>query len=183
MPAKYFVALLSSDRALLSAVEGDLASILGSVDGRSPISPWEISRYYENEMGTGLLRRFVSFSSLISPGKLAEIKLQAQQLETKYRGGQGGRNRRVNIDPGYCEASKIVLATTKNASHRIYLQSGIFAEPTLLYYKGGFRESVRTYPDYQWPETLCFFASLRSLYLKQLRQLGITAGRPAAEPE
>ena len=172
-PAKYFVALLASDRSLLRAIEADLTPIMGTVDGRSEIWPWDVSRYYENEMGAGLLRRFVSFFPLMSPGELAEIKLQTQRVEAKYRDGERSRERRrVNVDPGYCEAGKVVLASTKNAGHRIYLHSGIFAEFTLRYYGGGFREGLRTYPDYRWPETLCFLNSLRSVYLDQLRQLG-----------
>jgi hypothetical protein len=172
-PAKYFVALLSSNSQLLTAVEADLMPIFGAVDGRSEILPWNVSRYYEDEMGAGLLRRFVSFMPLTSPGKLAEMKLQTQQVEAKYRGRESSsEERRVNVDPGYCEAGKVVLASTKNANHRIYLHSGIFAESTLLYYEGGFHSGLRTYADYRWPEALCFFNSLRAVYLDQLRQLG-----------
>ena len=170
-PAKYFVALLSSEVNLLTAVEADLTPILGAVDGRSEVWPWNVSRYYESEMGAGLLRRFVSFLPLGSPGKLAEIKLQTQQVEAKYWTREASREgRRVNVDPGYCEAGKVVLASTKNANHRIYLNSGIFAEATLVYYEGVFHDGLRTYADYRWPETLCFFNALRSVYLSQLRQ-------------
>lgn len=172
-PAKYFVALLSSESSLLTAVEADLIPILGAVDGRSDVWPWNVSCYYENEMGAGLLRRFVSFLPLMSPGKLAEIKLQTQRVEAKYRGRKPSREgRRVNVDPGYCEAGKVVLGSTKSANHRIYLHSGIFAETTLLYYEGAFHDGLRTYADYRWPESLCFFTSLRGVYMDQLRQLG-----------
>jgi Domain of unknown function (DUF4416) len=172
-PAKYFVGLLSSDIALLDSVETDLTAILGLVDGRSETLPWSFSRFYEDEMGTGLLRRFVSFSHLISPGNLADIKLQAHEIEQKYRWSRpGGEGRRVNIDPGYVEAGKVVLASTKNAGHRIYLHSGIYGETTLLYYDGAFQACPRTYPDYLWAETLTFLASLRSAYLDQLRMSG-----------
>jgi len=170
-PAKYFVALLSSEIDLLTGVEADLIPILGAVDDRSEIWPWNVSRYYENEMSNGLLRRFVSFLPLRSPGKLAEIKLLTQQVEAKYWAREANREgRRVNVDPGYCEAGKIILASTKNANHRIYLNSGIFAEATLVYYEGGFHDGLSTYADYRWPRTLCFFNSLRSGYLEQLRQ-------------
>jgi len=172
-PAKYFVSLLSPDIDLLTAVEGDLIPILGTVEGRSEIWPWNVSRYYEKEMGANLLRRFVSFLPLRSPGTLAKIKLQTQQVEAKYHAQPGSRKgRQVNVDPGYCEVGKIVLASTKNANHRIYLHSGIFAEVTLVYYDGGFHEGLHTYADYRWPESLYFFNVLRSVYLDQLRQSG-----------
>ncbi|MBM4264760.1 MAG: DUF4416 family protein, partial [Deltaproteobacteria bacterium] len=77
--------------------------------------------------------------------------------------------RRVNIDPGYLDAFKLVLASTKNASQRIYLDGGIFGEATLLYYNGGFHGLPYTYRDYLWPETLQFLTSVRASYLAQLR--------------
>jgi len=169
-PAKYFVALLSSEVDLLSAVETDLAALLGAVDSRSETMPWTASRFYESEMGAGLLRRFLSFEPLLSPQDLAAIKLGAQHIEERYRHSSGGR--RINLDPGYLEAGKVVLASTKNASQRIYLRGGIFAEATLLYYDGVFHGLPYTYPDYLWPPTLRFLMLSRTRYLEQLRQLG-----------
>jgi Domain of unknown function (DUF4416) len=172
-PAKYFVGLLSADIELLNSVETDLAAIFGAIDARSETLPWNLSKFYENEMGAGLLRRFVSFSQLDSPGNLAGLKLQTQEVERQYRsGGPQRTGRRVNIDPGYLEAGKVVLASTKNAGHRIYLKSGIYGETTLLYFDGAFQACPHTYPDYLWAETLVFFTSLRSVYLGQLRKAG-----------
>ena len=172
-PAKYFVALLSSDIELLSGVETDLSAILGEVDRRSETLPWTVSKFYKKEMGGGLLRRFLSFSTLLSPGNLAAIKRQTQRIEDKYRNLTGSPpGRRVNLDPGYVEAGKVVLASTKNAGHRIYLDLGIYGETTLLYHDGAFHAGPYTYLDYRWPETLAFLASLRSAYLEQLRRLG-----------
>jgi Domain of unknown function (DUF4416) len=172
-PAKYFVGLLSSDIELLNSVEIDLTAIFGTIDARSETLPWNLSKFYENEMGTGLLRRFVSFSQLDSPGKLAGRKLRTQEVEQQYRfGGPQRTGRKVNIDPGYLEAGKVVLASTKNAGHRIFLQFGIYGETTLLYYDGAFQACPHTYPDYLWVETLSFLNSVRSTYLEQLRKVG-----------
>jgi Domain of unknown function (DUF4416) len=172
-PAKYLVGLLSADIELLNSVETDLAAIFGAIDARSQTLPWNLSKFYENEMGGGLLRRFVSFSRLDSPGNLAGIKLQTQEVERRYKsGGPRRTGRRVNIDPGYLEAGKLVLASTKNAAHRIFLQSGIYGETTLLYYDGAFQGCPHTYPDYLWVETLSFLTSVRSTYLEQLREAG-----------
>jgi len=170
-PAKYFVALLSPQEDLLAAIEKDLTQTLGAIDVRSEILPWTVSTYYEKEMGPGLLRRFLAFTPLRSPGSLAEIKLQTQKLEDRYRSaGAPQTGRKVNLDPGYLETGKVVLASTKNAAHRIYLQSGVYGETTLLYYDGAFQSCRYTYPDYLWRETLSFFSSVRSLYLDQLKQ-------------
>jgi len=170
-PVKLFAALLSNQADLFGSVEGDLVGLLGPIDSSTRTLPWEVTDYYCEEMGSGLLRRFVSFSPLISPEVLPEIKLGTQGLEEKYRRIEDEkRGRRVNIDPGYLDAGKVVLASTKDASHRICLRSGIYAETTLLFHDGSFHPYGHAYPDYLWPETLSFFAALRSLYLSQLRQ-------------
>ena len=169
-PAKYFVGLLSADIQLLDSLETDLTIIFGPIDTRSQTLPWDLSKFYENEMGAGLLRRFVSFSRLDSPGNLADIKLKTQFVEEKYHWTGCRKGRRVNIDPGYLDAGKIVLASTKNAGHRIYLKSGIYGEITLLYYNGSFQACPHTYADYLWNETLLFLTSLRSVYLSDLRK-------------
>lgn len=168
-PAKYFVALLSSDVDLLTAVETDLSPILSEIDARSEVVPWIASKFYEREMGRGLLRRFVSFSVLQSPENLAEIKLQTQRIEDNYRIVAAGR--RVNLDPGYIDAFKLVLASTKNAGQRIYLRSGIYGEATLLYHDAAFHGLEYSYRDYLWPESLAFFTQMRAQYLTQLRNL------------
>jgi hypothetical protein len=169
-PAKYFMALLSADPKLLDDIENELSSILSGIDGRTEPVPWTASDFYAKEMGPGLLRRFISFSQLRSPQDLAAIKVQTQTLEAAHRTfGTGGR--RINCDPGYLDAFKIVLGSTKNAGQRIYLQSGIYGEVTLLYHDAAFYGLEYTYRDYLWPDTLAFFAQLRSRYLSQLRQL------------
>ena len=170
-PAKYFVALLSSSRELLTQVEGDIALSLGAIEGRSDILPWNASVFYEKEMGAGLLRRFFALSVLASPERLAEFKLKTQTIEDRYRDPVSG-GRRVNLDPGYLDAYKVALASTKNAGQRIYLRSGIYAEATLFYYDGVFHGLDYTYPDYLWPNSLAFFKQLRAVYLSQLRALG-----------
>ena len=167
-PAKYFAALLSSDEKLLADVENDLA-VLGSIDLRSVVFPWNFSNFYQQEMGTGLLRRFVSFVSPRSPEELAAIKNLTQRVEDAYRDVGGGR--RINIDPGYLDAYKLALASTKNAGQRIYLRDGIYAEATLLFHDAGFHGLAYTYRDYLSPQTLSFFTELRARYLAQLRQL------------
>jgi uncharacterized protein DUF4416 len=168
-PAKFFVALLSSSQELLSQAEKDLMALMGQSDGRSAVLPWNLSKYYEQEMGSGLLRCFVGFSSLLAPDRLAELKLKTQMIEDRHRDSAGSR--RINIDPGYLDAHKLVLASTKNASQRIYLRSGIYAEATLFYDNGHFHGLAYSYRDYLWPEALTFFSDLRAVYLRQLKQL------------
>jgi len=170
-PTKYFVALLLSDAELLTAVENALTELLGAVDDRSEMLPWTASRFYEQEMGPSLRRCFLSFATLRAPAELAAIKLQTQQIEERFR-DVASKGRRVNLDPGYLDSFKVVLASTKNASQRIYLDGGIYGEATLMYHDGGFHGLPYTYRDYLWPETLGFLQRLRAAYIEALRKAG-----------
>ena len=167
-PVKLFAALLSPENNLFTAAEKELADLFGPVDSETKILPWNVSDYYAPEMGSNLLRRFVAFARLVAPEALPEIKLQTREIEWRHNAEGGGR--RINIDPGYIDAGKVVLASTKNAGHRIYLRDGIYAEMTLLYHSGGFQRFVYTYADYQWPETATFLSDARAHYLRQLKE-------------
>jgi hypothetical protein len=56
--------------------------------------------------------------------------------------------RRVNVDPGYLDGARIVLASTKDNAHRIYLRDGIFAEVTMCRGKSGWKSFSYTFPDF-----------------------------------
>jgi hypothetical protein len=73
--------------------------------------------------------------------------------------------RPVNLDPGCVSAGKLVLATTKDREHRIYLSEGIYAEVTLTYRKNGFRPVATTYPDYRSEAYLAFFNEVRRMHM------------------
>ena len=98
---------------------------------------------------------------------LAAIKLRTNELE---KGWTAEGRRKVNLDSGYVSLPKLVLATTKNYDHRIYLGKGIYAEVTLHYRNGGFRPWPWTYPDYASAQYCELFAQIRRLYVSQLQQ-------------
>ncbi len=112
---------------------------------------------------------FWSFEPLIAPDALPRIKRQTNQLERTFAwwDGQRGR-RRVNLDPGYVDLAKLVLATTKDRQHRLYLGQGIYGEVTLRFTGGRFVPWEWTYPDYRTPEYLAFFDAVRRRYRQQL---------------
>jgi hypothetical protein len=123
--------------------------------------------YYEASMGPGLVKTFFAFERLIDPAELPTCKLVSNQWERDYQ--QLGRNpepRPLNLDPGYITEAKLVLATTKDRDHRIYLRDGIFAEVTLHFQRGTWQSRPWTYPDYQRPDYHEFFLRCRE-YLRQ----------------
>jgi hypothetical protein len=169
-PVKLFAALLTCQERLLPKITENLRRAFGPIDAASEMLPWEVTDYYRDEMGSGLLRQFFAFERLVAAERLAEIKLTTGKLEANYLNAGGNGGRCINIDPGYLEASKVVLASTKNAAHRVYLRGGIFAEAALQYRHGSFEPFEHTYPDYRWPVSRAFFADARSVYLEQLRE-------------
>jgi hypothetical protein len=158
--------MISGRKPLFDAVQRELVAQFGPLDYESALMPWEFTDYYSRELGENLLRKFLAFERLIEPERLAEIKLFTNQLEAKF--SEGGV-RRINLDPGYLDSAKLVLATTKNRDHRIYIGQGIFAEVTLRFRGKSFRAWEWTYPDYATPEYIAFFNQIRALYREQMK--------------
>jgi hypothetical protein len=94
------------------------------------------------------------------------MKLTTNRVEEEYR--QDGR-RRINIDPGYISLERLILATGKNYTHRIYLSKGIYADLTLIFQKRSFRPLEWTFRDYATPEIIGFFNDLRKKYKEHIR--------------
>ncbi len=166
-PAKLIVGLLAASDALLAQAALALSERFSPIDAASPATDWTVSTYYRDEMGEAIRRQFVSFERLIAAGELAALKRVTNEMEDRWRTASG---RQVNIDPGYIAATKLVLASTKDAAHRIYLGEGTYAEVTLLFGNGSFQPYAHTYPDYAAPEAVAFFNGVRATYLQQLRR-------------
>jgi hypothetical protein len=165
-PVKLIVSAFAPSDALLQDAKQRLAAEWGAVDFESDLLPFEHTRYYTAEFGGGLVRRIWSLEPLVDPGALASIKLRTNELEQGW--ADGGR-RRVNLDPGYVSIAKLVLATTKNHGHRIYLRDGIYAEVTLHYRDGAYHPWPWTYPDYATEAYCALFVEIRRRYVAQLQ--------------
>ncbi|RMD90947.1 MAG: DUF4416 family protein [Calditrichaeota bacterium] len=146
----------------------ELVKLFGEED--VVVGPWNFdhTNYYEKEMGKDLNKVFLSFENLISSEQLVEIKLFCIELEEQF---SYKNRRRVNIDPGYLELSKLVLASTKNYDHRIHLGKGVYGDVQLRFRGGQFVTNPWTYPDYQTSLTMEFFTRVRQKYHDQLKQL------------
>jgi hypothetical protein len=168
-PVKLFTGMLSQDTALFNKLSEKLAVVYGAIDIESPVWPWEHTTYYEKEMGAGLKRKFVFFEKLIHPGEIAGIKSKTVELEKQYLNESGGRI--INLDPGYLDAAKLVLATTKDFAHRIYLSNGIYGEVTLIYSGKNYQSLPYTFPDYRTDDYLEVFRKAREIYKTQTRNL------------
>ncbi|MCK4590427.1 MAG: DUF4416 family protein, partial [Candidatus Latescibacteria bacterium] len=161
-PVALVMALMADAPSRLEETKAPLVEKFGSIELESETYPFTYSSHYEKEMGKGLIKQFVSFANLVEMDSLGKIKTATNRLEEDMAIRQGKQLRRtLNIDPGYLSLAQLVLATTKNYSHRIYLGGGIFAELTLIYRQGGFRPLDWTYPDYRSELAGQFFVRVR----------------------
>lgn len=153
----------------LDAIGGDLKSRFGPIDYVSPILDFEkYTLYYNDEMGAGIVGRFVSFERLIHPSVLPTVKILTNELE-RLHAVDGCR--RFNLDPGYVHHTQFVLATTKSWPHRIYIGQGIYAEVTLTFVNGRWREHDFTYPNYRQSDYKAELEKIRRLYLEKRKRL------------
>ncbi len=162
-PVKLFLALTYKDIKFYDCLIEFLKKKYGKIDEMSFEFDFStFSRYYNAEMGNGLKKRIVSFAEPVSPETIYKQKLFTNRIEYLFADKENGNIKRtINIDPGYLTPAKVVLLTTKNYSHRIYLKKGIYAEITLSYYKKTFNTNEWTYPDYSQEKIISFFNNLR----------------------
>ncbi len=164
-PALLFVGTLYSNQGIFNHSKGILEKNFGDILHASPSIPWDYSSYYKDELGWPLFRQFIFFKNLIDPGILVDIKLKTNEIEDALS-SEGKRC--INLDPGYLTLSKIVLASTKNYAHRIYLGKGIYGEVTLIYKDGTYNPHLYTYRDYQDKTCIEMFMNVREMLKKML---------------
>jgi hypothetical protein len=165
---KLFCGMIGRIDRLVEA-QDHLAAEFGRVDLESRTEPFRFTDYYEQEMGSGLYRRWIAFAALKERAYLAQAKHIAVSVEDRL--SIGGR-RTVNIDPGYVDNAQVVLSTAKNFAHRLYIGLGYYAEVTMLYVEGSFRFLDWTYPDYKGSSALEFFKKARASYYREMRERG-----------
>lgn len=165
-PVKLFTAITYHASFDLNPLLLNLEKTFSAIEIRSEIYNFsEYTDYYQTEMGRELQKLFVVFSSLIDPETLSSIKIATNRMESELI---RRKKRLVNIDPGYITQAKLILATTKNYSHRIYLGQGIFGDLHLQFSRGSYRSQPWTYPDYKSEKNIQFFNMVRKKYLEQL---------------
>ncbi len=166
IPVKLFTAISYGKEIAVSFLIEKLESVFGKIDSESEeFSVDDFTSYYQKEMGKNLTKKIISFSNLIQADELPEIKITTNRLESAFK--IDGK-RRVNIDPGYLTQAKVVLATTKDYSHRLYMAKGIYADLHLTWSAKSYNSQSWTYPDYAQTAVIDYFNALRKIYLKDL---------------
>lgn len=172
-PVKLMCGILACDAKALAVARRRLETELGAMDLVSEVWPFDMTDYYARQAGPEILRQFVAFAELSDPGRLAEIKHTTNRLERELS-EQLGRPwpRPVNYDPGFVEPSKLVLASTKNFAHRVYIGQGMYAEVTMTYVRGTWESFPFTFPDFKSGRYDRFLNQVRQRLTEQLKEAG-----------
>lgn len=167
IPVKLFCGVLFSDSQLLDNADSLLAGQFGEIDYQSKQFSFDISEYYRPEMGWPMFRLFWSFDRVILPNEIVRIKIVCNEIEDRLA-IQG--NRKINLDPGYLDYDKVVLASAKYNGQKIYLDRGIYADLTLRYEKGNYHPYPWSFPDFKGGLYNQTFLRIREIYKAQLKQ-------------
>jgi hypothetical protein len=161
--AIHFCGILYADAACRNRALDALISKFGPFRHESPAMPWH-SGHYSGELGAPVMRQFVFFRDIVLQDALKGLKKLTRSIEDDL--SVEGK-RKVNLDPGIVAPARVVLATTKDYAHRIYLGEGIFAEATLTYRKGRFIPAEFAYSDYTHEGILELFGEIRGELIRE----------------
>lgn len=171
-PVKLIIAILAANERCLQAGREAIADEFGKADLVSETWAFTQTQYYKDELGQNVLRQFVCIEKLIDPGRLSSIKHKTNAMEQDLAEKLNEPlPRPVNLDPGFIEPSKLVLGSTKNFAHRIYIGNQMYAEVTLSYCRGMWNGFEYTFPDYKQDRYHSFLSEVREKLVEQLRQL------------
>jgi hypothetical protein len=166
---KLFSGFIYRDKDIYQAVKAKLAGIFSPVDLESEVFNFDFTTYYNEEMGTPLFRRFISFKALIPPEQLPDIKLLTNKIEIET--ACDGK-RTINLDPGYLSEANVIIATTKNHYHRVPLTKGIYAHMEYVIKGKKICPLEWTYPDFRTPRYMDFFSQLIRIFKINVRNKG-----------
>lgn len=170
-PALLLLAAFSRHGEALDWARDRAVAEFGPVAMESPAFDFTETDYYEPTMGSGLRKVFFAFERPVDPARLVEIKLVTNGWEEDYAAlGRHGEPRPLNLDPGYLTLGKLVLGSTKDFAHRIYLDRGIYAEVTLFFRHGRWEHQPWTFADYRRADYQAFFTQCRERLHRRRRE-------------
>jgi len=165
---KLISGVLYTDKNLLQQAKTLMIQNYGEIDFESDAFIFDVSDYYHQEMGSQIYRIFWSFEKLINPKDIAQIKIEYNEIEDSLA---INGNRKVNLDAGYLDYDKIVLASAKYNWQKIYLDYGIYADLTLRYEKGNYLPFPWSFPDFKEGHYNLTLLKIRDIYKLQRKNI------------
>ncbi len=144
-----FMAVMYSSEDNFNRVKDELVRKYGSIKAESNSYDFSFTDYYEEEMGSGLKKRFLVFEKAIEKKDLVEIKNNITEIEEKY---SKEKRRTVNIDPGYLSDKELVLATFKGKDFKEKISDKVWVHRVLEFDDYKVKEFFHTFADYKIKE-------------------------------
>ena len=166
-PVLRIISCLTNKAELLETVEHELVGKYGPIVLESEAFEFELSTYYEDEMGDQLERYWFCFEELFGAETLSEYRLETEQIEQRHSSAKG---RVVNLDPGYLDYHKLVLASLKEGADKIYMGKGVWAHTCLRFRHGCFTAPDHSFADFKDGRFNSFMKEAREEYRNLLRQ-------------
>jgi hypothetical protein len=160
-PVKLIAAVLYPDEELWNWTINALSILWGPPEDASEAFLFAVTEYYA-DIAPVLYRRFLSFGRMRNGADLPGWKHDSCKVERA-----SGSSRKVNIDPGYVNGARLVLASTKDHAHRVYVGGGIFAEVTLRYRFKRWVSFDYTFPDFTDSRYYAFLSRVRNRWLEE----------------
>ena len=169
-PGKALIGVLFQKEDIYQQFLRHLETIEVEIELESEIYKFDSTDYYQEEMGSGLFRIFLSLKGLYPVEQSVSLKNETNSWENEWK--EAGK-RTLNLDPGYLDLHKVVLLSGKEGPQKIYLGGGIWADLNLIRKAGRFEALPWTFPDLRESRYHSFFERVREnlkLDLKSIRK-------------
>ena len=169
-PGKALIGVLFQKEDIYQQFLRHLETIEVEIELESEIYKFDSTDYYQEEMGSGLYRIFLSLKGLYPVEQSVSLKNETNSWENEWK--EAGK-RTLNLDPGYLDLHKVVLLSGKEGPQKIYLGDGIWVDLNLIRKAGRFEALPWTFPDLRESRYHSFFERVREnlkLDLKSIRK-------------
>ena len=169
-PGKALIGVLFQKEDIYQQFLRHLETIEVEIELESEIYKFDSTDYYQEEMGSGLYRIFLSLKGLYPVEQSVSLKNETNSWENEWK--EAGK-RTLNLDPGYLDLHKVVLLSGKEGPQKIYLGGGIWSDLNLIRKAGRFEALPWTFPDLRESRYHPFFERVREnlkLDLKSIRK-------------
>ena len=169
-PGKALIGVLFQKEDIYQQFLRHLETIEVEIELESEFYKFDSTDYYQEEMGSGLYRIFLSLKGLYPVEQSVSLKNETNSWENEWK--EAGK-RTLNLDPGYLDLHKVVLLSGKEGPQKIYLGGGIWSDLNLIRKAGRFEALPWTFPDLRESRYHSFFERVREnlkLDLKSIRK-------------
>ena len=157
-PGKALIGVLFQKDEIYQQFLRHFETIEVEIELESEIYKFDSTDYYQEEMGSGLYRIFLSLKGLYPVEQSVSLKNETNSWENEWK--EAGK-RTLNLDPGYLDLHKVVLLSGKEGPQKIYLGGGIWSDLNLIRKARRFEALPWTFPDLRESRYHSFFERVR----------------------